>query len=268
MKKYSIIILAILSFLFISSNSFALSIGDLGTQITINDGQANSTWGGGSQALGIAGEDNETEGSPNTYTYQSWDLEGMFWNASTSKLFIIGGFNYLSGQVTDGISHIEYTGDIFIGSNYVLDLSRASSNYLTSIGTYNIIENYTSVTEPHDVLTSAPLAYSVGGTNVGTGSYSAYQITDWTGINLFEPWRESANGAWTNDTHYALEVNLSGTTTANLINAGNLIHLTLSCGNDTIEGKVAPVPEPATMLLFGTGLVGLAGIGRKKFRKS
>ena len=38
--------------------------------------------------------------------------------------------------------------------------------------------------------------------------------------------------------------------------------------NDDIMGHgTTPVPEPGTMVLLGSGLIGLAGYGRKRFRK-
>jgi len=234
-------------------------------------------------------ENNEVE--PGCVALQKWDLEAFYLKGS--KLYMIGGFNFLYGS--DGYK----SGDIFISTqgvpiygstprpssplnggeygivangykyNYVIDFARNGSGDL--IGTYDVIsltgsslvsKSYFSQNEG-----SNPFQYVSGGNTLFSsiaytyyGGQTGQDVKNLLGDPSFSL---DETGIW-GGTHNVLMIDLA------FLGYGQefYAHFTEGCGNDDLMGHgTTPVPEPGTMILLGSGLVGLAGWGRKKYRK-
>ena len=102
-----------------------------------------------------------------------------------------------------------------------------------------------------------------------TQALLAYYLPDLNiySIDVFSLMDEFINGGYFDNTTNMLIANL-GSNESYLfwddIHPTTYAHSLIA---DAVYAKVAPVPEPSTIVLMGLGLVGLAGMGRKKFRK-
>jgi hypothetical protein len=232
--------------------------------ITMSDGNSSS----GTEWYGLQ-EDNEVE--PGMATGQAWDLEGFFLEGTT--LTMVGGFNFKTGNpgypdYTSGDIFIDIDGDAVYGGSgnqqsgqnivansfgydYVLDLNFDTLTYdVYAIGkSAMVVTAYYGQNQG-----SSPWLYSSGGTPVNIDDHALTYSTELTNETVgFDGGLHNAVSvslAFLQDDHHGTEF---------------ISHFTIGCGNDNLMGQgQLPAPEPATLVLMGFGLIGLAGLARKK----
>jgi hypothetical protein len=243
-------------FIFMLLLSFPLFLGCVSFAYTISDTGGDAYWGGS-----VSGASSTAYGDVIGSPYFNVDQMNVENSGKDWTVTLVGPyFGYHNNSTVDGGLPYRFgPGDLYINSNGWIASQGPAGHYETDTFAKDGTEgwNFIVTRNAQGQWGLYSLDYSkIQYTNAGSGYI--YRID--------QAWQGGAgNYIGAASRNYDPQNNkltfAFNTGDMDWTNAG--FHWTMQCGNDVLEGA-APVPEPSTMLLLGTGLVGLLGIRKKR----
>ncbi len=179
---------------------------------------------------------------------------------------VLTGKLAIGTSVNGGVAYNGSGGAVFLPNSGIVVGASSSDGFVSWDGTPVALANT-------NIFSAAPGSELFSGTMMNGGSFSLYL----TSLNL-APYANGGNGVVLSSLGNGIYnfvdggtgiLNATGYATTNVtfdLTAQGPLNSYNTFSEFVIEGASSPTPEPASLALFGTGLLGIVGVARRKLK--